>query len=96
MIVLANLVSYKEVISMMQVNMLEAKTDLSKLVRMLESNTQDFIAIARNGKPVAKIVPYEETPVSKRIGIAKGKFKAPNDFDACNEEAVAMLMGGDL
>ena len=32
-----------------------------------------------------------EVDVSKRIGIAKGKFKAPDDFDACNEEVYAML-----
>ena len=30
--------------------------------------------------------------VSKRIGIAKGEFLAPDDFDANNEEIYAMLM----
>ena len=34
--------------------------------------------------------------VSKRIGIAKGKLKAPDDIDANGEEAAAMLMEGDL
>lgn len=32
-----------------------------------------------------------EVDTSKRIGIAKGQFKAPDDFDACNEEVYAML-----
>ena len=32
-----------------QVNMLEAKTDLSKLVRMLETKEEDVIYLARNG-----------------------------------------------
>ena len=81
---------------MMQVNVLEAKTDLSKLIRILESKKEDFITVARNGKPVIKLTLIEESPVSKRIGVAKGKFKAPDDFDACNEEAAAMLMGGSL
>ena len=37
-----------------------------------------------------------ETPVSNRIGIAEGKFRAPDDFDANNAEVYAMLAGGDL
>ena len=79
----------------MQVNVFEAKTDFSKLIRLVESKREEFITIARNGKPVAKIVPYDSAPVSKRIGIAKGKFTVPDDFDAGNEEIAAMLMGGD-
>ena len=27
-----------------------------------------------------------------RIGVAKGKFKAPDDFDANNDEVYAMIM----
>ena len=77
----------------MQVNVFEAKTDFSKLIRLVESKREEFITIARNGKPVAKIVPYDSAPVSKRIGIAKGKFTVPDDFDAGNEEIAAMLMG---
>ena len=80
----------------MQVNVFEAKTEFSKLIRLVESRREEYITVARNGKPVAKIVPYESTPVSKRIGIAKGKFTVPDDFDAGNEEIAAMLMGGDL
>ena len=80
----------------MQVNVLEAKTDFSKLIRLLESGKEDSIKVTRNGKPVVKIVLIDQAPVSRRIGIAKGKFKAPDDFDAAGEEAAAMLMGGTL
>ena len=80
----------------MQVNVFEAKTDFSKLIRLIESGREEFITVARNGRPVVKIVPVESTPVSKRIGIAKGKFEVPEDFDAGNDEIAAMLMGGDL
>lgn len=80
----------------MQVNVFEAKTDFSKLIRLLESRREESITVARNGKPVAKIIPYESAPVSKRIGVAKGKFTVPEDFDADNEEIAAMLMGGEL
>ena len=81
---------------MMQVNVREAKTDLSKLLRLLESSYENEIFIARNGKRIAKIVPVDKKPVSKRIGVAKGKFTVPDDFDAGSDEITAMLIGGDL
>ncbi len=81
---------------MLQVNILEAKTDFSKLIRMLETKREDCITVARNGKPVAKITLIHEMPVSKRIGVAKGKFSIKGDFDADNREIADMLMGGSL
>lgn len=81
---------------MMQVNILEAKTDFSKLVRLLETKKEDFITVARNGKPVVKITLITETPVSKRIGIAKGKFTVTGDFDADNEAIAESMLGGTL
>ncbi len=81
---------------MKQVNILEAKTDFSKLIRLLETKKEDFITIARNGKPVAKITLINETPVSKRIGIAKGKFTIKGDFDSDNAQIADMMMGGPL
>jgi prevent-host-death family protein len=80
----------------MQVGVFEAKTDFSRLIRLVESKREESITVARNGRPVAKIVPYDNAPVSKRIGVAKGKFEVPDDFDAGNEEIAAMLMGGEL
>ena len=71
----------------MQVNVLEAKTSLSKLIRMLESGQEKSITIARYGKPVARITLIDQPDVSKRIGIAEGKFKVPDDFDAADEES---------
>ena len=81
---------------MMQVNVFEAKTDFSKLIRILESKKEDSITVARNGKPVVKMTLIDDSPVSKRIGIAKGRYKAPENFDACNEEAAAYLLGENL
>ena len=72
---------------------MEAKTDFSKLIRLLESKREDSIIVARNGRPVVKMTLVDDSPVSRRIGIAKGKFRAPEDFDANNDEAAAMLMG---
>ena len=77
----------------MQVNTLEAKTNLSNLVRLLETGKESMIVIARYGKPVVKMTAYQEKPVSSRIGIAKGKLKSPKDLDQHNEE-IAALFGG--
>ena len=79
----------------MQVNILEAKTHLSNLVRMIETGKEEVIVIARYGKPVVKMVTYNDTPVSKRIGVAKGKLKSPKDLDQYNDEIAAMF-GGTL
>ena len=81
---------------MMQVNILEAKTDFSKLIRLIETNREDEIRVARNGRPVVKITAIEKKPVSKRIGVAKGKFTMPDDFDAENEAIAELFLGGSL
>ena len=83
---------------MVQVNIMEAKTDLPNLIRLLETKREDYITVARNGKPVAKITLINEAPVpvSKRIGVAKGKFTIKGDFDADNQKIADMLMGGKL
>ena len=81
---------------MMQVNILEAKTDFSKLIRLLETKKEDYITVARNGKPVVKITLINEVPVSRRIGIAKGKFTVKGNFDTDNDAIADMLTGGSL
>ena len=80
----------------MQVTVVEAKRDFSKLIRLLETGKEESITVSRSGKPIVKITLTEEIPVSKRIGIAKGKFKAPADFDANNDEVYKMLTGESL
>ena len=65
----------------MQVNIREAKTNLSNLVRLIETGKEESIIIARHGKPVVKMTIYNDAPVSKRIGIAKGRLKSPENID---------------
>jgi len=83
-----------------QVQVAEAKRDISKLIRLLETGKEKAITVSRNGKPIVRMNYIPDAPVLNRIGIAEGKFKAPDDFDASfdasNEEAHAMLAGGDL
>ncbi len=78
----------------MQVNIQQAKTGLSEYIRLLETKQVKQINIARRGKPVAKLTLINEKPVSSRIGIAAGKFQAPDDLDLHNDE-IAALFGGD-
>lgn len=66
---------------MTMVNMLDAKTNLSKLIKMLENREEDVIYIARDGKQVAQITLVPEKDVSKRIGIAEGDLVLPDGFD---------------
>lgn len=77
----------------MQVNILEAKTNLSNLVRLIETGKEEQIIIARYGKPVVKLVVYNDTPVSKRIGVAKGKIKSPENLDQHNDEILELFEG---
>ena len=65
------------------VSMFEAKTNLSKYVSLVDSHKEPYIIIVRNGKPVAKIVPYD-TPAGKRIGIAKGLLPPMPTLDDFN------------
>lgn len=81
---------------MIQVNILEAKTDFSKIIRLLETKREGYITVARNGKPVVKITLINETPVSKRIGVGKGKSSVKGDFYADNSKIADMLTGGAL
>lgn len=79
---------------MPSVNMLQAKSSLSRLVESIEQGREREIVIARNGRPAAKLVPIEATPAGKRIGVAKGKFKVPDSIDTHNAEVANLFLGG--
>lgn len=80
---------------MSTVNMLEAKTTLSRLVEQVESGLESEIIIARNGKPAAKLVRIGTKPMpEKRIGIAKGAFSVPDNIDTDNA-VIATLFGAE-
>lgn len=76
---------------MMQANMLEAKTELSKLVKCLEAHEEDVIFIARNGQPVVQMTLVDLPSPDKRIGVAAGKFTVPDDFDAWDVDVEAQF-----
>lgn len=80
---------------MCQVNVLEAKTGFSRLLAMLEDEEEDEIVIARNGRPVARLVRWTGPDHGSRIGAAKGAFTVPDDF-AADDGAIAALFTGGL
>ena len=59
------------------VNVHEAKTHLSRLLDRVEQGEE--ILVARNGKPVAKLVPAAAPP--RKPGAWKGKIRIAEDFD---------------
>lgn len=80
------------------VNMLEAKTHLSRLVEAVESGAEKEVIIARNGKPAAKLVPVETPPGKRQLGLLNGRFPmmSQDEFDAGNEEIAALFNDGPI
>ncbi len=63
----------------MEVNIHEAKTHLSRLLERVAMGEE--VVIAKAGKPVAKLVPFEKRPKNRNLGSAKGEFTVPDDFN---------------
>lgn len=64
-----------------QVNVHEAKTKLSQLLAEVEAGGE--IVVARNGTPVARLVPLQaEVRKKLRLGTWKGRIWMSPDFDA--------------
>jgi prevent-host-death family protein len=69
---------------MRMVNVHEAKTQLSRLLQEVEEGEE--IVIARNGTPVAKLVPHVEERKPREPGWAKGRMWMAPDFDEYDEQ----------
>jgi prevent-host-death family protein len=61
------------------VNVHEAKTRFSKLLKQVELGEE--ITIARAGKPVARLVPVTERPARRKPGMFKGRIFISDNFD---------------
>lgn len=77
------------------INMLDAKSSLSKLVHALESGQASEFIIARNGRPAARLVPLKvaQDDRQRRIGAARGRFLVPDDMDARNTDVRRLTEG---
>lgn len=65
---------------MKQVNVHQAKTQLSKLLRRVAAGEE--IAIANRGVPVARLVPVTTGKPKRQLGAYGDTIKIADDFDA--------------
>jgi len=61
-------------------NVHAAKTQLSQLLEEVEAGGE--VAIARAGRPIARLVPYDAAPRRRRLGLDAGHVQIAADFDA--------------
>ncbi|MEQ1667780.1 MAG: type II toxin-antitoxin system Phd/YefM family antitoxin [Sulfuriferula sp.] len=78
---------------MESVNMLQAKSTLSRLVEAIEQGREREIIIARDGRPAARLVPLATNTSANRLGCAKGLFEVPDTIDAHNDEVARLFIG---
>jgi prevent-host-death family protein len=76
---------------MQTVNVHEAKTQLSRLLALVEAG--ESIVIARHGKPIAQLVPVSSQP--RQPGRLKGKIRLQDDFDAPLPDEMAAAFRGE-
>ncbi len=81
---------------MLQVNIHEAKTQLSKLVDKAAEG--EAFVIAKAGKPLVKVVPYDAPEKPSRLGGLRGIGHIGKDVDIkaiARDEIMAMFYGED-
>jgi len=69
---------------MTKVNIAEAKARFSQLVR--KAMMGEEVIIARDNKPVLKLVPIESPATPRKPGTAKGRVWTSPDFDDTPED----------
>ena len=72
----------------------EAVSDLSRLVDRAAEG--DAFVIAKDGKPLVKVVPVDApaTDTKRRIGFLKGQISVPDDFDTMGQEEIIRMFEG--
>jgi prevent-host-death family protein len=77
---------------MRMVNIHTAKTHLSRLVNEVAAGEE--IVIAKAGKPVARLLPFEHRRQPREPGLMKGQIWIADDFeDPLPEEIMAAFRG---
>ena len=75
----------------MQVNMHEAKSQLSALAEKVWQG--ETVVIAKAGKPYLDILPHRGETVQRKPGRFKGEIKISGDFDQTPEDIIDAFEG---
>lgn len=73
---------------MRTISILQAEANFSYLVASIEDGNEQEIIIARNGLPIAKLIPIVDKEynlpknIPRKAGVLKGRIKVLDDFDA--------------
>ena len=78
---------------MLQVNVHEAKTNLSRLLEKMSAGEE--IVIARAGKPIARLVPWRAQRSPRRLGLFAGQVHIHEDFDVLPDDLQKLFEGDD-
>ena len=73
----------------MQVNMHEAKSQLSRLGKLVWEGEE--VVIARAGEPWLRLTPYRERLQERKLGGMEGQFWMSPDFGEEDEELVELI-----
>lgn len=79
---------------MKQLNIYDAKTQLSHLIHLVSKG--EMFVIAKAGTPVAKLTPIFFKQNKFKFGVMSGKIKLAPDFDAPLSEDVIELFESTL
>jgi len=75
------------------ININEAKAHLSKYARMVKRGGR--VILCDRNRPFAEIRPLSQPGVRRPFGLARGKIRLPDDFNAPDAE-VERLFAGDV
>ena len=74
-------------------NIHEAKTRLSQLIERVQAGEE--IIIGKAGKPVAKLIRYDESDAPRQPGFWRGRVRIADDFDELPKSFTAFFEGED-
>lgn len=77
----------------MQVNMHEAKSQLSALAEKVWRGER--VVIAKAGKPYLDLLPHRENRIQRKPGRFKGRIQMADDFDHTPEDIIEAFEGYD-
>ena len=74
---------------MIQANIHQAKTQLSKLIERAEAGEE--VVIARNGKPAVRLTPVPACVRTPVFGSLRGKIELGPDYEQADAQVAAMF-----